>query len=234
MNERELLALMQQKGDHLAFSEIYNRFSHFLLAYAYKITQDSSDTQDIVQNIFVSLWTNRSRLHIEGTLFNYLLKSVRFGFYKSVRGKQTFSKYEADLQKYLLEERNTTDEYIQEKELMQRLEKLAEGFPETMSKVFVMTYFEGLSPAKIAETLQISERTVHNLISQASKRARLGIGLGIALAFMMPEYIVSQSIDKKYKKNDIFAVKISLHRGHVIDGTSSSVRYHEPKSISTH
>src|SRR5690606_9247515 len=94
LNERELLRLIHEEGDHLAFSEIYHRFSHFLLAYAHKITQDSADTQDIVQNIFVSLWTNRNRLKIEGPLFNYLIRSVRFGFYKSVRGKQTFSKYE--------------------------------------------------------------------------------------------------------------------------------------------
>lgn len=192
LNERELLRLIHEEGDQLAFSEIYQRFSHFLMAYAYKITQNSSDAQDIVQNIFVSLWTNRSRLNIEGSLFNYLIKSVRFGFYKTIRRKQTFSKYEADLQRYLLEERNTTAEYIQEKELMERLEKLAESFPATMSKVFVMTYFEGLGPAKIAEALQISERTVQNLISQASKRARLGIELGITLIMIVFYLLVNQ------------------------------------------
>ena len=195
MNERELFELIQQEGDQQAFSEIYQRFSHFLLAYAYKITQNPSDAQDIVQNIFVSLWTKRSQINVEGSLFNYLIKSVRFGFYKSIRSKQTFSKYEADLQRYLLEERNTTAEYIQERELMERLEKLAASFPTTMSKVFVMTYFDGLGPAKIAEALQISERTVHNLISQASKRARLGIQLGISLIIVIFYLIVNQSIN---------------------------------------
>lgn len=195
MNERELFELIQQEGDQQAFSEIYQRFSHFLLAYAYKITQNPSDAQDIVQNIFVSLWTKRSQINVEGSLFNYLIKSVRFGFYKSIRSKQTFSKYEADLQRYLLEERNTTAEYIQERELMERLEKLAASFPTTMGKVFVMTYFDGLGPAKIAEALQISERTVHNLISQASKRARLGIELGVSLIIVIFYLIVNQSIN---------------------------------------
>lgn len=209
LNEKELLDLMREKDDHSAFSEIYCRFSCFLLTYAYKISQDEADTQDIVQNIFVNLWSNRSRLHIEGPLFNYLMRSVRFGFYKSIRGKQTFSKYEADLQKYLLEERNTTDEYLLEKELMQKLEKLAEGFPETMGKVFVMTYFEGLGPDKIAEALQISERTVQNLISKASKQARLAIGLLIVLMIVIPERADNQCFVEKNKKSDVFAVKIS-------------------------
>ncbi|NGM63310.1 sigma-70 family RNA polymerase sigma factor [Sphingobacterium sp. SGG-5] len=208
LNERELLLLMQQEEDHLAFSEIYHRFSHFLLAYAYKITQDSSDTQDIVQNIFVSLWTNRKRLTIESSLCNYLIRSVRFGFYKSLRSKQTFSKYEADLQRYLLQEHHAIDEYILEKELMERLEKLAEGFPENMGKVFVMAHFEGLSPKNIAEILHISERTVHNLISQASKRARLGMGLGIALAILTTNHVDNQCFEKNIKKNSIFCVKI--------------------------
>lgn len=208
LDERQLLQLMQQKDDHLAFSEVYNRFSNFLLAYAYKITQDSSDTQDIVQNIFISLWTNRTKLTIEGPLFNYLIKSVRFGFYKSIRRKDTFSKYEADLQHYLLHEYNAIEEYLVEKELMDRLEKLAEGFPENMGKVFVMTYFQGLSPQNIAQTLRISERTVHNLISQSSKRARLGLGLSIALALIANYNADNQPITCFYKNNSITDVKI--------------------------
>lgn len=207
LNERQLLQLMQRGDDHLAFSELYNRFSHFLLAYAYKITQDSCESQDIVQNIFVSIWTNRSNIKIEGPLFNYLVKSVRFGFYKSIRRKDTFGKYETDLQNYLLHEYNAIDEYLVEKELMDRLEKLTEGFPESMGKVFIMTYFEGLSPQLIAQTLQISERTVHNLISQSAKRARLGLGLSIALALLATNPTENQQINSFFKKNLLSDVK---------------------------
>ncbi len=204
LDENELLDRLQQ-SDHAAFSEIYQRFSLFLLTYAHKITQDESEAQDIVQTIFTNLWANRERLSVRGPLFNYLLQSVRYGFYKSLRSRQTFSRYEADLQKFLLEERSTTDEYILERELMERLEKLAENFPEQMGKVFIMTHFQHLSPIEIAQKLRISKRTVQNLLSQASKRARLGIGLVIALAVLSPNPAEIQCIRKSLENIVIFS-----------------------------
>jgi len=200
LDEKALLALVQQRDDHTAFSELYDRFSHFLLAYAQKITQDSDEAKDIVQTVFVNLWSNRMQLDVKGPLFNYLLTSVRYGFYKLVRSKQVVSKYEADLQQYLSEERDTTDEYIQERELMERLERLAESFPDTMGKVFVMTYFHQLSPAEIADRLHISVRTVQNLLSQAGRRARLGIGLAIALLLLNTHPTEKQHLVNKIKK----------------------------------
>jgi len=200
LDEKALLDLLQQQGDHAAFSELYHRFAEFLLAYAHKITQDQDEAKDIVQTIFFNLWNNRKQLSVKGPLFNYLVKSVRYGFYKSIRSKQVVSKYEADLRQYLLEKRDTTDEYIQEKELMERLEKLAESFPDTMGKVFVMTYFQQLSPVEIADRLHISVRTVQNLLSQAGKRARLGIGLAIALALLTSQPNENQHIENKVKK----------------------------------
>src|SRR5690606_12875422 len=198
-DEKVLLSRLQ-RGDRVAFSELYNRFADLLLAYAYKVTQDEDEAKDIVQAIFVNLWTNREQLAIHGPFFNYLLKSVRYGFYKSIRHKHVVSKYEDDLRQYLREERDTTDEYIQEKELMERLEKLAESFPDTMGKVFVMTYFQQLSPVEIADRLHISVRTVQNLLSQAGKRARLGIGLAIALALLTSQPNENQHIENKVKK----------------------------------
>src|SRR5690606_27992219 len=162
--------------------------------------QDQDEAKDIVQTIFFNLWNNRKQLSVKGPLFNYLVKSVRYGFYKSIRSKQVVSKYEADLRQYLLEKRDTTDEYIQEKELMERLEKLAESFPDTMGKVFVMTYFQQLSPVEIADRLHISVRTVQNLLSQAGTRARLGIGLAIALALLTSQPNENQHIENKVKK----------------------------------
>lgn len=205
-DENVLLSRLQ-RGDRVAFSELYNRFADFLLAYAYKVTQDEDEAKDIVQAIFVNLWTNREQLVIHGPFFNYLLKSVRYGFYKSIRHKQVVSKYEDDLRQYLREERDTTDEYIQEKELMQRLERLAESFPDTMGKVFVMTYFQQLSPAEIAGQLNISVRTVQNLLSQAGKRARLSIGLALALSILAMQYADSQLNDGKSEKNAHMGVK---------------------------
>lgn len=194
MDEQTLLKLMQQENDQLAFSEIYNRFSHFLLTYAYKVTQNAADTQDIVQNIFVSIWNNRNKNKIEGPIINYLIRSVRFGFYKSIRKSNIFDSYKADIQRFIAYEYNPIEEYLVEKELIDKLKKIVEEFPENMGKVFIMTYFEGISADKIAEKLQISERTVHNLISQSGKRAKNGLGFKVLLLYCLSISSYSQCV----------------------------------------
>lgn len=180
-SEEELLSLMCKEDDHVAFTEIYARFSEFLLVYGYKVTQDTSESQDIVQNIFINLWSKRKNLQIKGPLSHYLIQSVRFGFLKAVRSKQTFASYEADLREFLAVHSGAADEYILEKELITKLMLLADSFPETMGKVFILSFFDQMTPQEIADHLKISERTVRNLMSESSKRAKLNLGLAISV-----------------------------------------------------
>lgn len=182
--EDQLVPLLNG-GDHGAFAELFDRYHHFLARYAYKLSEDLDESNDIVQQVFVGAWENRARFDHARSLFNYLKVSVRNRFLDRERSKATQSAFKSELAAYLKEGRNTTDEFLVEKELVARLEAIARGLPGKMGKVFLMTHFEQYTNAEIAAALNISEKTARNLLSQAVANIRLRLGLAVALAMLV-------------------------------------------------
>ena len=185
-NDDKELLLRLQNGDEPAFAEIFNSYHSFLFIQAYKLSQDEQEAQDIVQDIFVNLWANREKLGIRGPLVIYLSKCVRFGFLKKVRSKATRTKYEADLAYFIQRGECTTDDVLLEQELITRLKSLAQTMPNKTGRAFILKHLEQYSIAEIAEVLNVSTKTVSNMLSQATKDIKLKLGLRIMLSLLLP------------------------------------------------
>ncbi len=183
--EDQLVPLLKG-GDHRAFAELFDRYHHFLVRYAYTLCDDPDESNDIVQQVFVGAWESRERFDQARSLFNYLKVSVRNRFLDRERSKATKSAFQRELAAHLQEGRNTTDEELVEQELVARLEAIARGLPGKMGRVFLMTHFEQYTNEEIAAALGISEKTARNLLSQAAANIRLRLGLAIALAVLAP------------------------------------------------
>src|SRR5690606_17983786 len=120
----------------------------------------------------------------QGHLPAYLHQSVRFGFLNLIKSRNVLSRYEADLQRYLDTNRNTIDEYLVEKELIDQLRVIAGTLPGKHGKVFLLSFFENHSPGEIAGIMNISEGTVRNILTKAVKDVRLRAGLSIVLLLL--------------------------------------------------
>ena len=70
------LVLLLQRGDRGAFAEIYNRYQTLLFLYSVKKLQDQESAEDIVQEVFVSLWNAKQGLNSEMALGPYLYRVV--------------------------------------------------------------------------------------------------------------------------------------------------------------
>ncbi|SEN02110.1 RNA polymerase sigma-70 factor, ECF subfamily [bacterium A37T11] len=184
IDEVHLLEKLRE-GDERAFRAIYNHYYDFLLMYAFQLSQDEDVAQDIVQDIFLNLWIKRASLDIHSSLFNYLHQSVRFGFFKQERKKGTDTAYKEDLRQYIHNYAHAGDEFLFEKELIARLEKLADDLPGKEGQIFTLTYFSQLTPEEIAEKLGVSQKTVTNLLARAVKNLKLQLGLGIILSYFI-------------------------------------------------
>ncbi len=185
LEDTELMEMLK-KDDESAFREIYNRFYDFLYTYAFRLTGgNEEESQDIVQTIFLNLWDKRNTLNISGKMFNYLNQSVRYGFLNQQRNKANLTTYKTDLLNYINEGMTQTDDYIFEKELVERLRRLAQDMPGKGGDIFMLYYFDNYSHAEIAGTLGISEKTVRNLLSRSTKDLRLKIGLSLSMFLLL-------------------------------------------------
>jgi RNA polymerase sigma-70 factor (ECF subfamily) len=183
--EKELLQQLRD-GNETAFTNLFNRYNQFLFIQAYKLTGEEDDAKDIVQNIFINLWNGREKLSVHVPLAVYLSKCVRFGFFKKVRSDTVRAGYEESLALFAGSGKCTTDEALLEQELIERLRGFASSMPDKTGKALILKHLEQYSIAEIADTLQVSPKTVSNMLSRANKDLRVKLGMGILLSLLFP------------------------------------------------
>jgi RNA polymerase sigma-70 factor (family 1) len=169
MSDEELQKLLFQKKED-AFAVIFNRYWKKLYLYAFKIYKDEAVCEDIVQEIFISLWKNADRTVILN-LEAYLFKAVKFQIARQIRDLK-FEKEHLDVLESIPALNYTTDniEYAElEKGIMNQINQLTPKCRE----VFLLSRQDHFTNGEIAEKLNLSIHTVEKHISNALKQLRL-------------------------------------------------------------
>jgi RNA polymerase sigma-70 factor (family 1) len=168
-----LLVSDMQSNNRSAFEKIYNRYWSKLYLSAYHILRNKEASEDIIQEIFVSLWIKRGHTSVDN-LSNYLFTSVRFQVFKAIRdGKlRTDLLHDTDL----LVSPHNAENTLTEKEIEQRLDESIRLLPEKCREIFILSRKEQLSVKEIAARLNISPKTVENQITIALRRLRTDMG----------------------------------------------------------
>ncbi len=162
-SQKELLRLLRN-GDKEAFSEIYERNAVDMLAYADRILSDTGAVEDLVQNIFIDLWSRRSTVQIDN-LRNYLFRAVKFQIFKYFRDKKFTP---TDLSRLnILEASIDVSQKMEFHELEKAITYYIDQLPPRCKEIFELSRFEHLSHKEIAEKLGISIQAVKNQIGKA-------------------------------------------------------------------
>lgn len=169
-NDSVLFDLLKQ-GDQAAFEQIYRRYWAQLYNAAYKRLPEKEKCQDIIQNVFMSLWKRREEVVLDNPSA-YLHTAVRFQVLKHI-SRQTQGSFLTETFQNELISPLETDAELLEKEARGVITYFIAALPRKRRDIFVMHYFEGLSTAKIATNLQISQKTVQNQLTTASHALRL-------------------------------------------------------------
>lgn len=168
ITDQELLTL-SGSGNTLAFNEIFNRYWKRLFTYAYKVYEDEKLCEDMIQEIFLSLWERRGEVVITN-LEAYLFKSVKYRLASNLRNLKFTERHFGVLEELpVLQE---TDQTIAIGELEEEVCSVIDNLPARCKEVFYLSRFESLNNKEIAERLNISVRTVETHISNALKYLR--------------------------------------------------------------
>jgi RNA polymerase sigma-70 factor (family 1) len=172
LNDKELIDLLQVDDEH-AFTEIYNRYWKKLFAIAVNKLRDLNEAEEIVQDIFVSLWKRRNMLEITDTLSAYLAVSVKYRVIKILHKQNTRQKYIDHSEKALNSlYDDSTQQWIEFGELKNQLALFVADLPDKCRLVYQLSRESGFSHKRIALELGISEKTVEAHLSKAIKKLR--------------------------------------------------------------
>ena len=180
LSDTELYARLK-KGDELAFTQIYNNYSKVLLNTAHRILQERTIAQDIVQNVFISLWQRRAEVEI-ANLKAYLQQAVRFSVFKAIRNQQHDSAFYDRLSQITVD--IVAENPLLFKEQQQLIKSLIDTLPDDCKEAFRLSREEDMTYKQIACLLGISEKTVEKRLSKSLKHLRHGLNISMCVAII--------------------------------------------------
>lgn len=147
------------KGDNNKYRSLFDLFYPALCAFARQYVTSKAIGEDLVQNVFASMWENRNRIIVGKSVRNYLMVSVRNQCFDYLRREESMRQY-TDYKNFqeMSEIENNAELYLLS-ELQNLLDQTLSKLPESYRTVFEMHRLEGKDYAEIAETLNISTRT---------------------------------------------------------------------------
>jgi RNA polymerase sigma-70 factor (ECF subfamily) len=160
------------EGNVRIFDYLFQHYYSGLVVFAIKIVHEKEVAEDIVQEFFYRLWSDRNKLVITKSIKSYFFTSVKNKCFDYMRHQKVRKKTEDLIGKEILQESITERDFIIEMELKERIEQAIERLPEKCRKIFILNRMEGYKPDKIAEKENISIRTVEGHIGKALRLLR--------------------------------------------------------------
>lgn len=168
-----------RKGDRSAFDSFCVEHYPALLSYA-KVVLSEDWAEDVVQDVLFSVWQRRQDLSDNGSVRNYLFKSVHnrcLNYMKLHNKSEDFRKWnEARISEMALTsmdyEKNPVIRKLYDSDLRKSINAAIGSLPPRCREVFCLSYIEELSNKEISARLGISLSTVENHINYALKHLR--------------------------------------------------------------
>lgn len=169
--DADLLKLLSE-NDVAAFDLLYTRHWADMYKSAFTILREQEACKDIVQDVFVWLWTHRHTLMIQSPK-SYFNAAVKFKVANYIRNRRARESLYVELAKYNpTGESGTIEEIAEIKELKVIIQQAILDLPEKCREIFRLKREEHLSNKEIADRLGISVKTVENQMTIALSKIR--------------------------------------------------------------
>lgn len=181
----EDLVLLLNNGDRLAFTQIYERYKYLLYMHALRRLRNEAEAEDLIHDLFATIWNRHETLNLKGSLQGYLYTAVRNRIFKLMAHKNVESEYISSFHQAIEPTANITDYLVREAQMAAMIEKEIAALPPKMREVFELSRKQHLSHKEIAEQLNISEQTVSKQVTNALKILKTRLGLLFYLIFLI-------------------------------------------------
>ena len=154
-----LLRQITTEDNKLSFQRLFELYYPALCIYTKRFIPDRETREDIVQEVFSSIWENRKRIVIRTSARNYLITATKNHCLNYLQ--RNHEEYVDKLpQEQIPIYADSGEELYTWEELQTLLREALAKLPENYRYVFEKNRFENKSYGEIAEDMQISIRTV--------------------------------------------------------------------------
>lgn len=160
------------RGDELMLAELYKQFHKKLLHFSKLITRSQQISEEVVDDVFVKLWSRREKVVDIENITVYLYKAVKNQSLNALSQKaaalisQSFDELDIELEDVA----NTPEDLMITEEMRQKMQKAIEALPPRCKMVFKLIREDGLKYKEVAEILNISVNTIDVQMAIAIKK----------------------------------------------------------------
>lgn len=186
LDEKQLVEAVKT-GSLGAFTRLYDAYHGYLYHFSIKFLKSSGLAEEVIHDVFLKLWENRTQLDSERSLKRYLSTICKNHIFNLIKKANREEAVMDEIRRSLAEARNPTEELLFASELAQIVEHIVDQLPAQRQRVFRMYRFEELDLDAIARELQISKGTVKDHMAKANRfvRQNLKVQTGILFGLSM-------------------------------------------------
>jgi RNA polymerase sigma-70 factor, ECF subfamily len=153
------------------FEKLFRLHHKELLSLSVNILRDRDAAKDILQDVFMKLWNNREKIDFGAQIKHYLFKATVHTSYNYLRSGK--NKQSLDLTTGIRDLISPSGEETAEfRELDNKVRIAIDRLPPKCKIIYILCRHEGLKYQEIADTLDLSIKTVENQMGIALQKLR--------------------------------------------------------------
>ena len=170
--------LRYQKGEARAMDELLRRYKNPIFNFAFRMTQDASEAQDIAQEVFLRLHQYRDRWTPTGKFSTWIFSITHNLCISRLRRKKWFAIWprQQDDPDELVEFASpdlSPEEVVSVNEAADVLKKCIQGLPFLQKEALILREYQDLDYEEISQILKKSLNTIKTLIHRARQNLKL-------------------------------------------------------------
>ena len=154
-------------GNKKSFEDLYKQYFQALINYGFRITKNENLIEDAVQELFISIWNNRTNLSEVNEVKFYLFRSLKNRILRQLE-KDIFDKSEdVDVYLDLLISISEEQKKINSEQLNTNLDTLQRAIahlPLRQQEVINLKYYHDFTLDEIAKLMDVNKQSVSNLL----------------------------------------------------------------------
>lgn len=184
----EILLKLLKTGDGAALEEIYKRYSETVFLAAFRKVRSKEVAEELVQNLFISLWAKREQAQIE-KLDAYLHTAVRYQVIDYIRSKILRERYSQFAKEQVNVDESASESKLLLQELSIAIDNTIKKLPQKTQEIFRLSRYEHRSVKEIAQYMNLSEKAVQYHVTQSLKFMRLHLRDFILMNSMLGAFV---------------------------------------------
>ena len=158
-----------QEGDRKAQSELYKLYAGAMYNICRRMIGDEDEAKDVLQDVFVTVFTNINKLKEEATFSAWVKRIVVNQCINTLKKKRLVTNsLEGEHEEVMEEEQNEAFLKYSSKEIMSTIDRISEGCRTVLN----LYLFEGYDHKEIGQILSISESASKAQYSKAKSKIR--------------------------------------------------------------